>query len=260
MHPGRLRFVRVPPSNSLRELVVRIADGCGIESSYGASVDRLKAKIRHVLKHTGIVLIFDEGAWLLPRRGSNTEAHRLNWLRDELYDSGLPTVIGVTPQWWDEDVAAFVKRTRYVMAQFTGRCERLELPQISRDDVLKVVEAHFPEIEKKAEKIFIGSYAYAAENFLQAIGDIEKRARYTAKKAGKDLSIQVVREVIGKMFPKAVPASTRNAAADVSEDFQAPVKQDLKPAYRDGGEVLLTDRFMRRSGSEKDEAELLADS
>jgi hypothetical protein len=231
MHPGRARFVAVPPSNCMRDLFVRIAEALGIEASYGVSAGRLGAKIAYVLRHSELFLCFDEGAWLLPQSYSrNTAPQRINWLRSELIDRGLPVAIAVTPQWYDEPLQTFVRTTKYAIEQFTGRCERVELPvELDEADLVKVAAVHFPEIKHKSDLLEIASYALTSDNYLQTIESIEKRARYMARREGRELSMEVVQRAIAKAFPKPAKAQSEAPERELKTGLTAH-KRQVKPA------------------------------
>lgn len=198
MHPGRLRLVTTPRGNSLRELLVRIAEPLGIEISYGCALGPLLAKIQYVFDQTGIGIVFDEGAWLIPESYSKTtQPARLNWVRSALLDRNVPIVIAVTPQWYDRALKQYLNETHYVMEQFTGRIPVVELPAVlDEGDLVKVAAVHFPEFKRKSDLMEIASEAPMSESFLKAIEQISKHARYMAKRDGAPFTMDLVRKAI----------------------------------------------------------------
>ena len=214
MHPGLLRLVTTPRGNSLRELLVRIAEALGIDTSYGCAIGPLLAKIQYIIDQTGIGLVFDEGAWLIPESYSKTtQPARLNWVRSALLDRNVPVVIAVTPQWYDDALQRYLKETKYAMEQFTGRVPVVELPSIlDETDLVRVAAVHFPEFKRKADLLEIASVALTAEAFLKAIEQISKHARYRAKRDGDPFTMDLVRKAIRDLFPKMSEAKCEPAS------------------------------------------------
>src|SRR5882762_3592785 len=116
---GPAWLVRVPCSNSMSDFFKRIGEALGIDCSYGSNPQRLKERIEYIIQHSGLFLIFDEGAFLIPQNYSeNTPQQRLNWVRTEIVDRYLPLAMSVTPQAFWGDVGRFVKKTKYTMEQY----------------------------------------------------------------------------------------------------------------------------------------------
>ena len=134
--PGLARLVNVPSSNPLTDLVRRVADAFGMAHTYHTNQTELKARVEFVIRHSEIFLVADEGAFLLPQTyGRTTAPARLNWVRTEIVDQGLPFAVVVTAQVRTDDAgrvlernnvfrleaAKFIRKTGYVMEQFLGR-------------------------------------------------------------------------------------------------------------------------------------------
>jgi hypothetical protein len=235
MHPGRLRLVRTPRGNSLRELLVRIAEALGIDTSYGCALGPLQAKIEYVIDETRIGLVFDEGAWLIPEGYSKkTQPARLNWIRSVLLDPErpVPVIIAVTPQWYDDPLKLYLKETRYAMEQFTGRMPRVELATaLEEADLLRVAAFHFPEFKRKTDLMEIAAVALTAEAFLKAFEQISKHARYLAKRDGVPFTMDLVRIAIRDLFPNKSDAKLESAprVSGVPEGSRNRAKQPAKP-------------------------------
>ncbi len=59
-----------------------IAEASGIELTLKLTSRELKSKVEFVLKHSGLMFVFDEAAWLIPQRyGPKTAPTRLNYIR-----------------------------------------------------------------------------------------------------------------------------------------------------------------------------------
>ena len=271
MHPGRLRFVAVPPGSSLRALLIRIAEAIGISVSYGTADGPLRAKIEYVLDHSGLVLVFDEGAWLLPENYSQTtQPVRMNFLRSVLMDRGKSCVIAVTPQWYNELLLKYTNKTGYVIEQFTGRMTKVCLPdELDQEDMVKVAAVHFPEFDKRADLLDIGAVAKKSENYLKAIEQLSKHARYVAERDGVHFSMDFVKKTINESFPKPIDVdeirveasnngarinsqeSTRTATIpDGIGDDTVPLPEDAPPRFRKGA---AGGRRMERGGGNLDD-------
>ena len=260
MWPGRARVVRTPSSNSERDLLKAFAEAFGIQHGYGVNAQNLKDKVEYVIRFGGLMVILDEGAFLVPSHFSAvTPPARLNWIRTSIVDRKVPCVIVVTPQSYGTALARFVKKTNYSIEQFLGReALRVDLPdELSREDLLAVARVHFPEADEDLLGLIVGK-AMQSESYLKAVENIAKRARYIAKKRGaKKLSLRDVDTAIAEVMPApaAAPApapkphtaakrqTRRSRAAEV---LQAPFKSSASqfPAretvpLRDSPEVAL---------------------
>jgi hypothetical protein len=184
MRPGLARLVSVPSSNSLADLHRKIAEALGIDVSYGSRKQGVREKIEFILRHSGIFLVLDEAAFLVPQSyTAATAPARLNWVRTEIVDRGLPLAMVVTPQSFMPLVVRFVKKTGYAMEQFFGRNYRtVQLPnELSRGDMVAVAKIHFPEMARDYLEL-ITDLAEVSENYLQAVEAIAKLARYIARR------------------------------------------------------------------------------
>ena len=187
MRPGLARLVRVPCDNSMSSFFKRIAEALGIECSFGSNVSRLKDRIEYVMKHSGLFLVLDEGAFLIPQEYTETTApHRLNWVRTEIVDRNLPLAIAVTPQSFESAVSRFVKKTHYTMEQFFGRnfLTRRLPAALPEADLVAVAKIHFPEMDEVTLG-YIASEARLSQNYLQAVEGIAKLARWKAARANR---------------------------------------------------------------------------
>ena len=74
MRPGLARLVRVPCDNGMGSFYRRIGEALGIECSFNSNVCRLKERIEYVVKHSGLFLVLDEGAFLIPQEYTESTA------------------------------------------------------------------------------------------------------------------------------------------------------------------------------------------
>src|ERR1035441_10099802 len=116
MRPGLARVVTVPDSNSLAGLLRRIAEALGIPFTYGTQAQVLRERIEYVLRQSSMFLILDESAFLIPQSyTAMTAPGRLNYVRTEIVDRGLPLALVHTPQTFLPATDKFVKKTGFAM-------------------------------------------------------------------------------------------------------------------------------------------------
>lgn len=210
MWPGRLRVVRTPSFNSERDIIKAVAEAYGIHQTYGARSESYKDKVDFVLRFSGLMMAFDEGAFLIPSSfTANTPPARLNWVRCAIVDRRIPCVIVVTPQSYNGAVNRFVKKTQYSIEQFLGReALRITLPnELSHHDLMAVARVHFPEADDDLLELIVCK-AMQSESYLKAVEDIARRARYHAKKRNaQKLNLADVDTAIAEVMPQPAVAA-----------------------------------------------------
>jgi hypothetical protein len=228
MWPGKVRVVRTPSSNSERDLIKAVAEAFGIHQTFGTRGETIKDKVEFVIRFSGMLLAFDEGAFLVPSTFSaTTPPARLNWIRCAIVDRKLPCVIVTTPQSYNAALARFVKKTAYTFEQFIGReALRVSLPnELAHEDLLAVARIHFPEADEDLLGL-IAAKAMQSESYLKAVENIARRARYNAKKRNaKRLSVADVDKASAEVMP-----ATAAAVAPVQAERPAARKQKRRSA------------------------------
>lgn len=280
MRPGLARLVRVPSTNSMSDFLKRVAEPLGMDCSYGSRTDRVRERIEYVLKHGGLFLVFDEGAWCIPQNYSaTTPPSRLNWMRDVIVDSGLPMAIAVTPQSFNPAVNRYVKKTGYTMEQFIGRNFLVKrLPNsLSEQDLIAVARIHFPELDEDSHG-FIASEARVANNYLQAVEAISRRARWLAKRHARPrVTFADVEAAAAEVLPRAdLSAALPTCQADAPERstvetgsnsgrFNQPLtapKKAVNRARKTAAATAPDDDFdscsLRCAGTDRSEVELIS--
>jgi hypothetical protein len=260
MRPGLARLVRVPCDNSMITFFKRIGEALGMNCSYASSLTRLKERIEYVVQHGGLFLVLDEGHFLAPMNFTTTTTpHRLNWVRTEIVDRGLPLAISMTPQAFKGAVDRFVKKTGYDMTQFFGRdflpCL---LPEVlSEADLIAVARIHFPELGENALG-YIANEARLSQNYLQTVEAVARRTRDLARKRGDPVKVKDIQtavcEVLGRnpngpeqgaqvaRFDSDEPASmvTKRGAGRRVKGPLSPIARGVQPVRMGagGGEAL----------------------
>ncbi|HEX3717108.1 MAG TPA: hypothetical protein VH595_03995 [Verrucomicrobiae bacterium] len=212
MYPGRARLVKTPCDNCDRSLLEAIAEAAGIELTLKLTLRELKAKVEFVLKHSGLMFVFDEAAWLIPQRyGPRTTPMRLNYIRSQVLENGCPVALIQTPQFFGPAAKNFERTTGFNMAQWQGRImRRVQLPaELPENDLAAVVLHHFPELDAPCVKRVIGC-ALVSESYLFAVLKIAKNARAVARKNGREHiqldDLEAGISLVGIIIPQSAPA------------------------------------------------------
>jgi len=241
--PGLARLIELPESNSFAEFLWAVANALGISPPSSSNVQRLRDLIANVLRQSKLLLIFDEGHFLIPRTYTRrTSPPRLDWIRRQVFDKGHPVVVCVTPQWFDDeksgDASKFERVTHYVMQQVTGRWVTFILPdKLPESDLIALVKHYLPEIPDHADQLEIASYALASDNYIQAISIIAKLARDEAQQQEISLSMALVRATMQEIFPDI--ATNTNEEAFVGSSADDPVQPPNIPedCISEGGQT-----------------------
>jgi hypothetical protein len=217
MRPGLARVVTVPSSNSVAGLLRRVSEALGIPFTYGTQAQVLRERIEYVLRQSSMFLILDESAFLIPQSYTATTAPgRLNWVRTEIVDRGLPLALVHTPQTFLPATDKFVKKTGFAMQQFFGRIYRaVQLPsELERADLIAVARIHFPEMGDDYLEV-VGDLAELSENYLQTVEAVAKLARFIARREGhRRVTISDIEAAAGEIIPRqATPAPDSSLSA-----------------------------------------------
>jgi hypothetical protein len=240
MRPGLARVVTVPSSNSVAGLLRRVAEALGIPFTYGTQAQVLRERIEYVLRQSSMFLILDESAFLIPQNYTATTAPgRLNWVRTEIADRGLPLALVHTAQTFLPATDKFVKKTRFAMEQFFGRIYRtVQLPgTLDLADLIAVARIHFPEFgDEDLEEI--ADQAEVSENYLQTVEAIAKLTRYIARREGhRRITGSDIQAAIDEIMPR-LPGKTLDSSLGADQQpgtGRAPARaaeRAIKPSLK----------------------------
>jgi DNA transposition AAA+ family ATPase len=182
--PGKWRLIQTPSTNGERDLYEAIAEALGISFALTTTTRELRGKIEFVIKHGGLMLVMDEAHFIWPANYSrNTAPARINWLRTQVVDREVPLVLVTTPQDYEQRRNKFVKHTSFNESQFAGRVTRtIRLPdKLKQADLVAVARKHFPELTEGG-LLLIAAKARQTQNYLAAVQQIAKLARYIARR------------------------------------------------------------------------------
>jgi len=268
-HPGRFRMVTVPSSNAETDFIRAVGLAFGSESPLGGSGQGLRAKVEFILRHGRIGLAFDESHYLWPSRySSSSSPGRINWLRAEVVDRGLPCVIITTPQSYKVQKEKFIRVTGYNLEQFEGRITmHVQLPEtLGKEDILRVAKLRCPELCEAALKLVVGA-ALHSSSYLKAVKDIGGRASRLAKQRGSSaIGLCDVKAAIVDVVPRCAHLFSRQASQVVEpvrlegetkaarprerRETSAAVLRGLRPGRADenfSAESEATERGVRRN-------------
>jgi hypothetical protein len=189
MHPGRVRLVECPASGSESDLLREICRALGIRfSRVTPPLHEQRAVIDKVIRSARFLLIFDEAQFLYPKSGNRRSTPpRLNYVRRQLMDNGIPTAFLLTPQNWKGIEKNFLKLSAYTNEQFEGRLLRspIHLPSdLSEEEMIAVTAKHLPELEEGFLKLIVTHIRISKGDQLSYIENIALISRRYATQRG----------------------------------------------------------------------------
>jgi hypothetical protein len=205
-HPGRARFVEVPPGNDDFGFYRALSRGLGVSINLNSKANELRDRVEEVLLSGDILLCLDEAHRAWPQ----TNLHRgwparINWIM-AMANQGVPIAMIATNQFLKAQ-RIIEDKTGWNGSQLTGRIGLYDrLPdRLSDSDLLKVASALLPEADETCMKHLV-TYARVSSRYLAAVEYVSKRARYLA---GQDSRSQVTTEDIRAAMADGVIPSDR---------------------------------------------------
>ena len=120
-HPGQARYVQVPSSNDDISFFRALGDALGIGTSRAYKALELRGKIEAVLHGGDLLLVLDEGHYLIPQRNTRLAVpHRVNWVLTQLVNMGVPVAVVTTPQ-FTKSQETIVRAGGWSSEQLIGR-------------------------------------------------------------------------------------------------------------------------------------------
>ncbi|HEY3863777.1 MAG TPA: hypothetical protein VGO59_18020 [Verrucomicrobiae bacterium] len=227
MNQGKARMVKTPPTCCERSFLDAIADALGLARGLEVTTAKLRASIEYVLRHCGLLFVFDESAWLIPSRYTNkTTPVRLNYIRSQILDNGCPVALIETPQYTAGAAVRFEKTTGFNMTQWNGRIMRkVTLPvDLPEEDLFAVAGIHFPGFPRSCVKRIV-STALTSGDFLFAVEKIAKNARAVAREDGRSEVLES--DILSGIRLAGFPVPRVDAAPS-----PAPDRMEAPPARR----------------------------
>jgi len=186
-YPGRVRYVQVPSGNDEISFYRSIARALGTACGSAMNTTQIKRQVEDAIQDAGIMLVFDEAHYLWPQyKDSRNSPRRINWLLTEVVNKRIPVALITTPQ-FDVLQKTIINSSGWASEQLDGRISyRLDLPAtLPEIDLSAIVRFNLPEA---APQVVEGLCAYAQSSgkFIAGIEAVAKRARFLAKKIGRD--------------------------------------------------------------------------
>lgn len=231
MFPGRARLVTVPESNREADLTRAHADAFGIDYTPGAPNPALKDKVEFVLRHAGVMIVYDESHFLVPiSYHKNTPPRRLDWVRNKVVDRGVPCAFFATPQSYDQTLEQYVKTTSYRLEQWVGRIAPTVILSdvIPVEEVVAVARKNFPELtEDQLQEI--ADRAILSDGYLKSIELSGSRALFIARERGHAKpSTKDVVDACNEMMPTE-PRIVTSATLPEKQPVRRPSAPALQP-------------------------------
>ncbi len=205
-HPGRARFIEVPPGNDETGFFRSLARGLGLGNFLNYKTTEIRDRVEAVLLGGDILLVLDEAQRLWPQRNLRYGFPiRVVWVM-KWANEGVPIAMISTPQFVETQKS--VEKCGWNSAQLTGRIGHYEpLPvDLSVDDLKAVAKAVLPEADAQILRA-LALYAQASERYLAAIDSISNRARWIADRAGRKTA--TTEDVQMAMKESVVPNDTK---------------------------------------------------
>ncbi|MCC6821761.1 MAG: hypothetical protein IT579_13595 [Verrucomicrobia subdivision 3 bacterium] len=205
-NPGRARLVTVPDGNREVDFMRAHADAFGIDYNPSTPAPILKDKVEFVLRHSGLMAVYDEAHYLVPSSYHKaTPPRRINWVRSKVMDQGVPCAFFATPQSHRQTLEKYVTTTGYRVEQWLGRmAPPVILPDlIPFEQIVAVAKIHFPEIadvllEELADR------SINSEGYLKYIDMAGRRSRFLARERNHAVPTKSdVLDAIEEMMPPA---------------------------------------------------------
>ncbi len=172
---------------------------------------------RHVYvhQHSGLMVIYDESQFLIPTRYSqSTPPARINFVRCQVIDRGLPCALFATPQSYRQTLDQYVKTTGYRVEQWLGRMAPAEIlpSDLDKEDLMAIARLHFPALPASHLKLIIAR-AMQSEGYIKNLEFAGKRALFIAQENGRTQpSVEDVERAIADMMPVAAAAPAQTSS------------------------------------------------
>ncbi len=185
-HEGECRYLQLTSTTNQTEFFRELAGVLGVACSYMRTVKEMKPRAADVLRRSKLMLILDEGHYLLPQtQRVETRPLLLDWLYSGLNNFGVPVAVIATPQF--SQLAAHVeKRTGWNADQFLRRAKRFtDLPaRLEADDLRLVAGALLTDGTETMVKT-VAVFGGMKEHQLDAMKDLVREARFIAEGEGR---------------------------------------------------------------------------
>jgi hypothetical protein len=184
-HLGQARHIQLKGITHRTGFFREVARAFGIARGSGFSSSKIQIRVEQFLQRTKMMLIFDEGQYLLPSGNRvSTPPELINWLNTACYNEGVPFVISATSEFRDRR-AIVEKNTTWQSEQLRRRIRRFfPLPSVpTKEDLRRVACKLLPDVSREEIDYVVG-YSLVSKGFFQAITNAIEDARLIATTAG----------------------------------------------------------------------------
>lgn len=187
IHSCRARHVQLKGITHRTGFFQEVSRALGVGRGGTTSASKIQTRIEQFLRRTKIMLVIDEGQYLLPPGNRvGTPPELINWLNTACYNEGVPFVISATSEFSDRR-AIVEKNTTWQSEQLRRRIRRyFALPSCPTDDDLQKVARKLLPRANPAMLDYVVGYAVSSKGFFQAITNAIEDAHLIASKAGRD--------------------------------------------------------------------------
>jgi len=216
-HAGQAVYARLESGTDESTLFRSVARAIGTACSYGRKATEMRARIQDALQPGQLMLVLDEAHFLWPQseRSARSAPKRMDWLRTALIDFGVPIALISTPQYFSNACDRFRKggwNSLQIQRRLARTATLPEPHEVPVDDVIKIVERHFPVSDARTRKR-IAALAIGSVGFLTTIRHLRERVVFLmSRRPGVAESI-IVTEAMRDMGLPEVVATAPSAVA-----------------------------------------------
>jgi hypothetical protein len=229
-------MVTVPASNRERDLLRAHAEAFGLDFTPSTATPHLKEWVEFTLRNTGLFLLYDESHYLVPiNYDKGTPPRRLEWVRTEVIDRGIPCAFLATPQSSDETLKRYAEKTHYCLGQWLGRIAPpvVLIDEPSDADYVAVARLHFPDFSPCVleELCDVAAQKQCGFKWLEQVG---RRARHEARMRSADRVALVDARKAAEWAGAGLPASLEQAAVAESSERGFSCAERRPQSHREG--------------------------
>jgi hypothetical protein len=212
---GEARYVSLTSSPTQEAFFRQIGKSIGVATSLNMKAGEIAERITTTLAERRIMLILDEGQYLLPQTLRTKQAPaRLTWLMSALCNARVPVCIVANQDW--HRLMACLKRavSWFGFEQWEGRLHRsVDLPiSLTEADLCSVARQLAPEADKETITL-LAACALRHSGHIATIEHVVELARHLAKAQGASLDFdfcQLAYAEIDKSYqPRLAPKPLR---------------------------------------------------
>jgi hypothetical protein len=187
-NPGLARLIQTPSSNSESDLLRAVTKAFGMEVGPKQRGYQLREEIGYLIEQAALMLVFDEAQAIFPLSfGRNTPPTRLNWIRRNVLDCGVPAGFVCTPQSYESARRKYLRVTNFAIQQWDERLlQTVHLPgEVGHEDLLAIARIRFPALDQDYLEYLVNAVQMTERNFVSDISRIADLAGLNAEESGR---------------------------------------------------------------------------